>query len=400
MRKIWLIATTTYKQRVRSGSFLILTLALPALMVIAGAIPLISLGRSGALPVIGTVDLTGQLTPVEEVQVEDQTLRLNAYDNPDQAREAFRQGEIEGYLVIPAGYFEGQQPQYYAEEAPNAYLTEGLRIFMRRAMLPQASDWELRRLEDPTNRTFVAISSGEQVQEGPGLIVRFATPAALAILLGLALLFTSSQMGAAVVREKDQRAMEMVITSLRPSQLVAGKVLGMSLLSLTQIAVWGFGAVIGVGLLLAGQIDLASLSIPWGALIWAVLLGVPGYFLYATIASGIGIIAGDSQQAQQLAGFLGFLGLAPLYFAGVLLEAPNSAAAVGLTLFPLTAPMFALLRMALTEVPTWQLASSFTILLVSLGAGIWAVARIFRVAMLMYGQALRPSEIVRALRQA
>ncbi|MEJ2265958.1 MAG: ABC transporter permease [Anaerolineales bacterium] len=400
MKKIWLIAKTTYKQRLRSGTFLILTFALPVLMVIAGAIPFISNMRGDALPPVGYVDQTGQLAPPGQVRVEDQTLQLKSYENPDQARDAYQAGEIAGYLVIPEGYFEGQGTRYYAGEAPNEYLTEGLRIFMRLAMLPDAPDWALQRLADPANRTFVALDSGEQMQEGIGLIFRFAAPAGLAILLALALLFTSSQMGAAVVREKDQRAMEMIITSLKPSQLIAGKVMGMSLLSLTQIAVWGFGALIGVGLLLAGQVDLGNISVPWGALLWAVLLGVPGYFLYAVIASGIGIIAGDSQQAQQLAGFLGFLGMAPLWIAGALLNAPNSGLAVALTLFPLTGPILALLRMALTEVPLWQLGASFGLLVLSLVAGIWAVSRLFRVAMLMYGQALGPREIVRAMRQA
>jgi ABC-2 type transport system permease protein len=400
MKKIWLIAWSTYKQRVRSGSFLTLTLGLPVLMVIAGAIPFFMEGFGDELPVVGVVDQTGQLSFVQEVAVDEQTLQLKAYTEPVQAREAYQQGEIGGYLVIPSGYFEGEQARYYAEESPNAFLNQGLQIFMRRAMLPQAPEWALERLDDPMYRTFVNLRTGESVQEGPALIVRIATPAVLAVLMGLALLFTSSQMGAAVVREKDQRAMEMIITSIKTSQLVTGKVLGMTLLSLTQLAIWGTGVVIAIGLLLTGDVDLTGISIPWNVLFWAVALGIPGYFLYAVAAAGLGIIAGDTQQAQQLAGFLGFLGMLPLWLAGVLLEAPNSAVAVGLSLFPFTGPIFSLFRMSLTEVPLWQLVTCFGILVVSLFAGIWAVTRIFRAAMLMYGQALRPRDLWRALKQA
>lgn len=400
MKKIWLIAWSAYKQRVRSGTFLMLTLGLPVLMVIAGAIPFFTQGFGDELPVVGYVDQTGQLAAVQEVVVDEQTLVLRAFAEPTQAQDAYQQGEIGGYLVIPGGYFEGEQARYYAEESPNVALTQGLQIFMRRAMLPEAPDWMLERLDDPTNRTFVSLETGESVQEGPALILRVATPIALAILMALALLFTSSQMGAAVVREKDQRAMEMIITSIRTSQLVAGKIIGMTLLSLTQLAVWGTGILIAVILLLAGDVDLGSLSLPWGALFWALMLGIPGYFLYAVVAAGLGIIAGDTQQAQQLAGFLGFLGMFPLWIAGVLLEAPNSALAVGLSLFPFTAPIFSLFRMALTEVPLWQLVASFGILILSLLAGIWVVSRVFRVAMLMYGQALTPREIWRAMKQA
>ncbi len=400
MKKIWLIVWSTYKQRVRSGSFLMLTLGVPVLMVIAGSIPFFTEGFGDELPVVGVVDQTGQLASIQEVTVDDQILRLEAFDEPTQAQEAFQQGEIGGYLVIPGGYFEGEQARYYAEESPNTFLSSGLQIFMRHAMLPHAPEWTLERLDDPMNRTFVSLDTGESVQEGPALILRIATPAALAILMALALLFTSSQMGAAVVREKDQRAMEMIITSIRTSQLVAGKVLGMTLLSLTQLAVWGTGVLIAIILLLTGEVDLSGVSIPWSALFWAVMLGVPGYFLYAVVASGLGIIAGDTQQAQQLAGFLGFLGMVPLWFAGILLDAPNSATAVGLSLFPFTGPIFILFRMTLTEVPLWQLLTSFGILILSLLAGIWMVTRIFRAAMLMYGQALKPREIWRALKQA
>jgi ABC-2 type transport system permease protein len=207
-------------------------------------------------------------------------------------------------------------------------------------------------------------------------------------------------MGSAIVREKDQRSMEMIITSLAPRELVAGKVLGMTLLSLTQVGIWAVGGGIAIGLTLSSAVDVQTLSIPWEAPMWALLLGVPGYFLYAVLASGLGVMAGDSQQAQQLAGILGLLGLAPLWFMGLLINALNGPLAVGLTMFPLTGPMIGLSRMALVEVPTWQLITSLAILVASLIGSIWLVARIFRAAMLMYGQALRPQQLLQALLEA
>jgi ABC-2 type transport system permease protein len=400
MRKIWLIGMATYKPRLRSGSFLILTFALPVLMVIAGAVPYFTLTRQEEISSIGYIDQTGQLTPVKQVNVEEQMLYFTAYKTAAEAENAHQQGKIEGYFVLPADYFSGERASYFAQEEPSETITAGLRSFVRRGMLPEAPEWVLERLDDPAKRTFIALNSGEEVAEGPEMIIRIAAPAGMAILMSLALLFTSSQMGAAVVKEKDQRAMEILITSLRPIELVAGKVLGISLLSLTQITVWVIGAITGAALLLAGDVNLGNLSVPWEALFWAVMLGVPGYFLYAVIASGIGIIAGDSQQAQQLAGFLGFIGMVPFWFTGVIVGSPNGAAAVSLSLFPLTGPMFSLLRMSLTEVPIWQLAASFTILVFCLAVGIWAVARVYRAAMLMYGKSLNPGEILRSIKQA
>ena len=399
MRKIWLIATTTYRRRIRSGMFLFLTFGLPVLMVIVGAIPFIR-ARGDDLPAVGYVDQTDRLAPVTQVTTEDATLTLTAYADTDAAQAAFQRGEITGYLVIPDNYFQGQPAAFYAEEEPGGKLTVALTAFMRQAMLPDEPAWTLDRLADPSEVTYVARDSGEEITAGPAVAVRFAIPVVLALVFAIAVFTGANQMGSAIVREKEQRSMEMIITSLAPRELVAGKVLGMTLLSLTQVGVWAVGGGIALVLAFSSVVDVQTLSIPWEAPLWALLLGVPGYFLYAVLASGLGVIAGDSQQAQQLAGVLGLLGLAPLYLMGLLINALDGPLAVGLTMFPLTAPMIGLFRLALVEAPTWQLITSLAILVVSLIVSIWLVARIFRAAMLMYGQALRPRQLLQALREA
>jgi ABC-2 type transport system permease protein len=401
MTKTWLIAKTTYRRRVRSGMFLILTFGLPVLMVIAGAIPILREGRgAGEASDIGYVDETGELTPVSQVSAEDTTLNMASYRSADEAKTAFQQDKIAGYLVVPDDYFEGGAATFYAAEEPNARIEAGLQRFMQQARLPGQPAWLLDRVFDPSEVTFVDRDSGEAIEQGPAVAVRIATPVILGLLFALAVFTGASQMGSVIVREKEQRSMEMIITSLGPRELVAGKVLGMTLLSMTQLGVWAAGGVIAIGLAFSSGLDMSMLSIPWNAVFWALLLGLPGYFLYAVTASGLGIIAGDQQQAQQLAGILGIVGLMPLWFLGIILGAPNGAAAVALTLFPFTAPMLGLIRMAITDVPVWQLTTSFALIVATLAGSIWLVARIFRAAMLMYGQALRPRQLIRALREA
>lgn len=401
MKKIWLIAKTTYRRRVRSGMFLILTFGLPVLMIIAGAIPIIREERGAGETVrIGYVDQTGRLASVSQVSAEGVTVNLTPYAGPDAAQSAVQQGEIAGYLVIPENYFQGGTATFYAEEEPNSRTEAALARFMRQAMLPDQPAWVVERLSDPSNVTYVAQDSGVAIQEGPAVIVRIVTPVILGLLFALAVFTGASQMGSVIVREKDQRSMEMIITSLAPRELVAGKVSGMTMLSMTQLGIWAIGGAIAVLLAFSSSLDFSMLSIPWNAVFWGGLLSVPGYFLYAVTASGLGIIAGDQQQAQQLAGVLGVVGLMPLWFLGIIVETPNGAAAVALTLFPFTAPMIGLIRMALTDVPVWQLATSFVLIVVTLAGSVWLVARIFRAAMLMYGQALRPRQLIRALREA
>lgn len=409
MKKMWLVARTTYSERIRSGMFLILTFGLPLLMIVAGAIGFIVAGGNGGdgdVTMVGTVDQTGELGAVEQVVIQedlvdlDVALHFTAYPTLAAAEEAYLDGVIDGYLLIPEGYLAGEAVTYYSDEDPGSVAGEALRLFLRRSLLGDQPEWVFTRLADPATYTYVGQVTGEAIAEGPGLVIRLATPAFLAVVFVLAVVFGTSQMGAAIIREKDQRAMEIVITSLRPLELVAGKIMGLTLLSLTQFAIWIAGAILALMLAFSDQIDLQGLVMPWGSLLWGLLLIVPGYFLYAVLAAGLGIIAGNTQQAQQLAGILSFLGLAPIYILGPILSNPDGPLAVALTLFPLTSPSVTLIRTVFTGVPMWQMAAALAILLGSLALSVWATTRIFRAAMLNYGKALRPRDLWRALAQA
>lgn len=402
MSKAWLVAVSTYRQRVRSGTFLLLTFGLPVLMVVVGAMTFFMMERQSAITAVGVVYESHQQRMHTEanqsVSVDDTDILVRTYSDVEAARSAREAGEIEGYLVMPAGYAEGESPQLYINGTVSPDLVPALEAYLRRAVAPDAPDWLLDRLVEPAELTYADSTSGAVVSSGPSLILRVLTPMALAVAFGLLVFTSANQMGVAMVREKDERAMEMVLTSLRPIELLSGKVLGMSLLSLTQIGVWLLGATILVLLLLANVVDLQLASIPWRIVAVAIVLGLPAYFLYASLAAGLGIIAGDSQQARQLAGILGFLGLAPFYFVGAILNNPNNGFALALTYFPLTSPMIILARMAFTNVPVWQIGVAVTLSVVSLLFGIWFVARVFRAAMLLYGQSLRPRTIWQSLR--
>lgn len=399
MRKLWLIARTTFWRRVRSGTFLLLTFGLPAIMVVAGAIPILRETRGG-LPSVGFVDRSEQIENIGNYSFEGETLEITILDSVEAAEQAFRSGAIQAYLVIPAGYAQGERPVFYSADDPSETTKSALESYLRHAVHPEEPAWVLERFENPARFTYTSLESNASVTEGPGLLIRVVTPVALGMIFALSVFTGANQLGSAIVREKDQRAMEMVITSIRPSTLVAGKVLGMTMVSLAQLGIWILGACIALLLALSGSVTFSPSMIHTRAILWAALLGIPGYFLFATIASGLGIIAGDHQNARQLAGMLGFVAMTPLYFVGFIVNAPNGALAVALTIFPLTSPTFSLIRMTLTNVPTWQLvAGAGTIVLCLLG-GIWVVARVFRAAMLLYGQRLSGAEVWQAIRQA
>ncbi|MBE0409162.1 MAG: ABC transporter permease [Anaerolineales bacterium] len=401
MRKIWLIATNVYRTRVRSGTFLFLTFFLPLLMVVAGLIvPLFLFRDEDSVQRMGIIDQTLQLSLPSNIQTEETSLNLIHLADLEQAHNEFQAGHIDAYLVIPSGYFEGETVVFYGEDPPGTTLTMALERLLRASLLPDEPETLLDLIENPSEVIYIEQSTGTEITSPFGLAARMATPAIIAFLFAMAVAFSSGQLGSAIVREKEQRAMEIVITSLRPSQLVAGNVLGMSLLVLTQYSIWILGGIIALMLFASGGAEIGAIMLPWRAILWGILLTLPGFLLFAVLAAGAGVIAGDNQQAQQLASIVGLFAFVPLWFTALLITQPDGSIAIALTLFPLTAPTVALVRMVFSEVPTWQLLASCASLLVSLLLAVWIVARIFRVAMLVYGQPFRPVQIWKALLQS
>jgi ABC-2 type transport system permease protein len=400
MNKTVLVASNVFKRRVRSKGFLFLTFAFPLILVAVGMVSIFAFRETERVGSVGWVDETGRLADPAEGTPGEEALPILPFNDVQSAHSAYENGQIESFIVIPSGYFEGEQVVFYGESPPGGGLQAQLAHRLRQAIQPDVPAQVLDRLTEAPQVTYIGLEQDTEISSGVALGIYFFSPAVLAFVFALAVLFTTGQMGEAIVREKESRAMEIVITSLRPADLVAGKVMGFAGLALTQFGIWILSALAAAILFLDLDIPWGELVFPWQALLWGLFLVIPAYLLYALLGAGAGIITGNHQQAEGVAGVIGFIGFVPFWLAGYFIGQPDSPVAVALTLFPLTAPTVALLRMAFTEVPTWQLAASFSLLVLSLFLTIWFIARVFRTTMLMYGQAARPTQIWRAIRGA
>jgi ABC-2 type transport system permease protein len=368
-------------------------------MIVAGAIPILQ-EIGGEVGTIGLVDYSGELAPVQEVMVNEEEVDIEYFQRQEDARQAWQSGEIVGFALVPQDYLANPEIKYLSDQEPGAMQESVIAEIVRRGLVPNQTDAFYKRLDNPAAMEYTNITGRDQLSEGLELILKVAAPVALGLMFALAVLTGTSQIGQAVVEEKDQRSMEMVITSVSPEQLISGKLAGMTMLTLTQVGIWIGSAFLALALAFGQQFASGAVSIPWRAFLWAALLGIPGYFLFAILSAMTGVIAGDKQQAQQLAGMLGFVGLFPLWFMAPIVQSPSGPVAVGLTIFPLTSPVVGMFRLGISEVPAWQLLAGFLAMLLSISLGIWLVARIFRASMLMYGQRLRPGQIWQSLKQA
>lgn len=225
-----------------------------------------------------------------------------------------------------------------------------------------------------------------------------------------------------VIEEKANRIVEVIVSSVRPFNLLLGKTIAIASVGVTQFLIWiilSGGVTFVLSLLLAGRIDPEALASQPGAMDaaeaenmaqnimqgmenfdWTVLWFFPlyflgGFFLYGSLMAGAGSAVDNVQDAQQFAFPITILMILPILFVWNIIQNPNSSFAIFASLFPFFSPMAMLVRMSLTEVPWYQVVLSLVILIGSFLGCIWIAARIYRTGILMYGKKPSFGEVFR-----
>jgi ABC-2 type transport system permease protein len=204
-----------------------------------------------------------------------------------------------------------------------------------------------------------------------------------------------------VIEEKSNRIVEVIIASVRPTELMLGKIIGIGLVGLTQYCAW---ALIAMNLSLPAvtaamaSSDMGVPHIPLSMIGFFILFFVLGYFLYASVYTAIAAPFNTDQEAQQLAMIPMFMILAGIAVYPAVVYNPSGGIAVLASLIPFTAPLTMFLRTALSEPPIWQILASVVFLIGTIFALAWFAGRIYRVGILMYGKRPTIPEIVRWVR--
>ncbi|MGA3010911.1 MAG: ABC transporter permease [Terracidiphilus sp.] len=222
----------------------------------------------------------------------------------------------------------------------------------------------------------------------------------MAFLLSMPIMLYGLDMARAIIEEKTSRIFEVMLSITRADDLLAGKLVGVGAVGLTQIAIWMTGATLLLGTSLAANVLTGNLSIHFSLMegLFFPVYFVLGFALFSTLFSGLAATCETSQDLQKFMP----LAIVPLYLSmgilPVLLKDPNSIWAIAASLFPLTAPYVMLPRMGLESVPLWQLAASIGLLILAIWATLWFSSRLYRVGILMYGKRATLPELLRWLR--
>jgi ABC-2 type transport system permease protein len=390
------------RRTVRRAGFIILTLSLPVTALLGiGIYRLYSSTQRPPTQVtrIGYVDQLGGLTQFTS----QGTIALVPFDSEDAARQALIQKDVEDYIVIPPDYLSAGTVRLFTTSqqlAPPDEVTAAITRFISANLLagkvaPQVID----RVETPLEVVMTTLSATGAVAPQQGGYARFIVPALFSFLLALSLIISSMYVLQSLGEEKENRLMEVLLSSISTRQLLAGKVLGMGAAGLLQVIVW----VISFPLLLrlaSSSITgpVSTLQVPPAFWVLGILYFILGYSMFAVLSACIAAISSTVREAQALAGFYGIFCIAPYWFLSLLLLYPTSPVWVVLSVFPFSAPVVTLLRLGLAGVPAWQLAVSMGVLVLSILGGLLLAAKLLRIYLLMYGKRPTLKEISRNLR--
>lgn len=418
MSKTLALIRKEFLQRVRGKGFWIGTLALPVLLVGLSFVPALLMHVSaGKRNNVVVVDLTRRLGQVLQADASDSKLKIQVV-TADSAQlpvlknrfsKRISRGEIEAVLFVPANATKpgNVSLELYAKNVSNFELNRALRTRVSEAVVEVRlvdSGFDPMLVRQLTRgldlKTFKVGKAGVQ-QRSAG--AEFMIVYLLVFSLYMTLIFYGTFVMRGVIEEKSSRAVETILSMVRPAQLMAGKILGIGAVGLVQYFLW---LIMIVVFLTLGQQWLGSAigvegfvgSIPLGTLVAFVVFFVLGYLLFSTLWAALGSIVNSESEAQQLQFPLVMLLVIPFMAMFYVINAPNTTVSVALSLFPFFAPILMFLRIAVDPPAFWQIALSVALLALTIWVAILVVGRIFRVGILMTGKRPTLPEILRWLR--
>lgn len=396
MRDLWLIARYEFWRVVRQRRFLFFAIGMPLFFVAVAMVP-VAFELLRGEPTVGYVDESGLLADPILPPEDELDATLVPFATEEEGRAALAGDEINSLWIIPPDYLQTGRVRSVVEGEANGNERGAIRSLLRANLLRDAEPGVAERLRHPIELSYRSLDTGRRVRQGAELIFALLIPVGLALAFALSIAYSSGYLAQAVSEEKENRLMEVITTSTRVWSFIGGKIVGLGAVALSQVLFWGMGLLLAAFVFfLRGEFP-SGLPIPWDLLAWAFLFFLLAYALYATILVGIGALVGEAREAQQIAGFLGIMGVVPLWFAPFIIEEPSGTVARALTLFPLTAPILVPIRMALGRIALPEILLSLAILALSTAAAMWAVSRLFRAAMLRYGARLSLNTMVDAI---
>jgi len=402
MNKTLLILRHEFRHTVKRRGFIVMTLIVPLIaLLLIGVVQLVS-GIARPTAEAATIGYVDELDGFQQYTSQG-NITLVRFDTPNEATDALIKGDIKEYFVIPSDYIStGVINRYTLEKqiAASPAITAAINNFLLNNLLagkvPAAT---IARIEAPLNLVTTRLTETGAVAPEQGGYGNLIIPFVFGILLALSIIFSSTYLLQGLGEEKENRLIEILLSSVSPRQLLTGKVLGIGAAGLVQVAVWAISAPLLLNLA-SSSIGgfISTIQLPANFIVLAVVYFILGYLLFAVISAAIGAISSGSREGQQLIGVFTIPLLIPLWFTSLLMLFSSNPVWVFFTIFPLSAPVEVIMRLGVSVIPAWQLLASIAVLVLTIIGTLLLTIRIFRTYLLMYGKRPGIGEVIRNLR--
>ena len=436
MKKLLAVIKREYIQRVRAKMFIVSTIVLPVVMSLFGIVPALILSIQTPPMRVAVVDQTGRMysqlrqsLSSDEPDREGQNVNMsgttqrpgfsrfvleevNATDQPlEQIRanlhQRLRARELDGYVILPPDFLSQGKAEFINRNPGDLFSPRVLQSAINRAtreqrLIDAKVDSKTRQeLFKPIELQSAKTGTDGQARSSSG---GFALVFGVGFVMYLSILMYGQIVLGAVIEEKETRIAEILFSSVKPFTLMMGKLVGVSLVALTQLTIWGLAfsvfALYGVGLLASQGVMQSIPSIPFLHYVYFALFFLLGYFIYATIYALVGSMVTTAQEGGQLAMPIILILVISFYLFWPVSRSPDSPLSFWVSMIPFSAPVAMLVRIVTQTPPFWQIALSLLIGFGSVLLIMWIASRIYRVGMLMYGKRASIPEAIRWARQA
>lgn len=397
MNRLWIVASYEFWTNIRKRSFLFALFGLPLMMMlIFGVVAFVTATAINSGEVrenaIGYVDTSGILADEQDVPEGWQR-----YATLEVAQQAYTDGTIDAYFVTDARFLQTGNLTLSTRGTISEDVRDTLETFITEAIVASTdSALPTTLLENPAEMTIVLTNTG-RILTPSGFLVLLFIPIIFMVVFMMGLQISSSFLMSGVVEEKSNRVIELLITSVSPYQLLGGKLIGLGILALIQLGVW-----LGVGviayLLTQNTEALRDFVMPWDVIGMAVVYFVLTYFFYGSLLAGIGALVDSEQESRQYAGIISLALIVPIFALSAFLSDPSGTVPTVLSYIPFTSGLSMCIRAVFGAVTASEILLSMTIMVVSTLFVVWASAKVFKWALLLYGKKFSPRDIWRVVR--
>jgi ABC-2 type transport system permease protein len=405
MRKLFEVARQEFRFTAANKGFVVITIIGPFLILAIAVLP-------GLFAATGASDISDKTVGVHTPEagvfatlsqaVADSGMELVQVGSVEQGKKQVMAGELDGLLIVPEDYLSRSTYQYFSETGTDVGVLQMLESTLGRIVVTQRlqdAGLEASRITGLTQQPRIeGRKLSEQGEEQQDFFTVMMVALGFVMMLYMTIIFYGQIIGRSVLQEKTSKTVEIMLSSIRPIDMMVGKILGKGAAGLLQYAVWVTLAAFLVRIV-GPRFDLAiPESLNFTNMAYLVLFFVLAFFLYATVYAALGAGSEDEQHLNQLAVPMIFFLVLPMVFVSAIVMNPNATFSYVLSYIPFTAPIVMLTRILIATPPAWEILACIAVMLATIAALAVAGARIFRVGILMTGKRFGFGEIVKWVR--